>query len=99
PVGGVLRARCQHTGHGDGVHAQLGTAVGEGEAGGLGREGDRVDQVVPAVGDLAHADEDRGPRVERAHRAVALAWVRTTLPFWVGASTMAPSPSTGRRPS
>src|SRR5690606_17913175 len=72
-------------------NANVGPAVGHGEAGGLGREGDGPDQLIAAVGDLTHPDEDRGARVEGAHRAVALAWLRTTLPFCVQASTMASS--------
>src|SRR3546814_13669368 len=56
-------------------------------------EGDGVDEVVTPVRDLPHPDQDRGPGIDGTHRAIARAWLRTTLPFWVDASTMAPSPS------
>src|SRR3546814_8417107 len=93
PVRSVVGAGGEDARHGDGVHGQVGAAVGDGLTGGLGGERDRVDQIVAAVGDLPDPDEDRGPGVERAHRAIARAWLSTTLPFWVDASTTAPSPS------
>src|SRR3546814_6120252 len=59
PVRSVVGAGGEDARHGDGVHGQVGAAVGDGLTGGLGGERDRVDQIVAAVGDLPDPDEDR----------------------------------------
>ncbi|SIN48246.1 Uncharacterised protein [Mycobacteroides abscessus subsp. abscessus] len=69
PAGGIVARDDQDAGSRDGVDAPLdrATCVSDRAACGLHRQVDRVHEVVPAMGDVAHADDHRGTRFYR-HR-------------------------------